>query len=226
MTFEETMKELESFGSEQTRKTYKRHGVNTEMFGVSYANLEKLRKKIKTDHALAEKLWASGNHDAKVLATMIADASLIDTKQLDAWSKELNNHVMTDGFAKLAGKSKHAQKKAEQWIKSKDELIASVGWSLIGMLAMGQNELDDAYFENHLSTVQDKIHMSKNRVRYSMNNALIGIGLRNNKLEKKALASAKKIGKVEVDHGETNCKTPDAAEYIAKAKQRGKQQTA
>ena len=32
-----------------------------------------------------------------------------------------------------------------------------------------------------------------------------------------ATAAAKRIGKVDVDHGETGCKTPDAAPYIAKA---------
>jgi hypothetical protein len=51
-----------------------------------------------------------------------------------------------------------------------------------------------------------------------MNNALIAIGTRNAKVEKKALEAAKMIGKVEVDHGETGCKTPDAAEYIKKAR--------
>ena len=49
-----------------------------------------------------------------------------------------------------------------------------------------------------------------------MNNALIAIGGRNAKLKKLALAAAKKIGKVEVDHGDTSCKTPDAAAYINK----------
>jgi hypothetical protein len=53
-----------------------------------------------------------------------------------------------------------------------------------------------------------------------MNGALIAIGLRNPRLEKKAVAAAKRIGKVEVDHGETSCETPDAAAYIAKAKAR------
>jgi hypothetical protein len=47
-----------------------------------------------------------------------------------------------------------------------------------------------------------------------MNNALIAIGCRNPTLTKRALAASKRIGKVEVDHGETGCKTPDAAEYI------------
>ena len=42
-----------------------------------------------------------------------------------------------------------------------------------------------------------------------MNGALISIGIRNAKLEKLAIAAAKRIGKVEVDHLETSCKTPD-----------------
>jgi hypothetical protein len=50
-----------------------------------------------------------------------------------------------------------------------------------------------------------------------MNSALIAIGIRNPKLQKLALAVAKEIGEVEVDHGDTSCKTPDAAEYILKA---------
>ncbi len=38
------------------------------MCGVSYANLEKLKKRIKMDHELAAHLWDTGNHDARILA--------------------------------------------------------------------------------------------------------------------------------------------------------------
>ena len=69
----EILAELESLGSEQARKTYRRHGVGENQFGVSYSALGKLKKRIKTDHELALKLWESGNHDARILATMIAD---------------------------------------------------------------------------------------------------------------------------------------------------------
>ena len=44
--------------------------------------------------------------------------------------------------------------------------------------------------------------------------------VRSPQLQKLALAAAKKIGKVEVDHGDTNCKTPDAVLYIEKASKR------
>jgi hypothetical protein len=49
-----------------------------------------------------------------------------------------------------------------------------------------------------------------------MNNALIAIGGRNEALRKQATAAAKRVGKVDVDHGDTACKTPDAVSYIEK----------
>ena len=61
-----------------------------------------------------------------------------------------------------------------------------------------------------------------NRVRYSMNSALIAIGMRNATLERKAIAAARRIGPIEVDHGETGCKTPDPIPYIQRAKARKK----
>ena len=53
-----------------------------------------------------------------------------------------------------------------------------------------------------------------------MNTALIAIGMRSLKLEPKAISAARKIGRIDVDHGETNCKTPDAEAYILKAGKR------
>jgi hypothetical protein len=45
---------------------------------------------------------------------------------------------------------------------------------------------------------------------------VIAIGCRSPALRKAALAAAKRIGKVDVDQGDTACKTPDAAGYIEK----------
>ena len=59
---------LEALGTAQNRKVYARHGVGEPMFGVSFAHLRKLGKKLRHDHDLARALWASGNHDARVLA--------------------------------------------------------------------------------------------------------------------------------------------------------------
>ena len=61
----EVLKELKAMGTAQNRKLYARHGIGTDMYGVSYANLTKLKKKIKRDHELALSLWASGNFEQR-----------------------------------------------------------------------------------------------------------------------------------------------------------------
>lgn len=217
MDFQTVMKRLEEMGTAQNRKVYARHGVGEKMFGVSFANLGKLQKQINVNHELAGQLWASGNHDAQVLATMVADPQALTDKQAEAWLKGFDNYTLSEMFGGLVAKSPLALKKAEKWHKSKDEWVASTGWRMIAQLALNKPELPDEYFDPYLEQIASGIHQQKNRVRYEMNGALIAIGLRNTALEKKAVAVAKKIGKVEVDHGQTGCKTPDAAEYIAKA---------
>jgi len=226
MTYSEVMKELKAAGTAQNRKIYTRHGVKKEMFGVSFANLNLLKKKIKVNHALARKLWASGNHDAMVLATMIAEPFEFQSAELDAWLQEVDSYVLTDMFSSLASRSSFLDNKAEKWIQSKDEWAGRAGWLLMTRVAMTSTDLPDSYFEKQLETIETSIHSSKNRVRDAMNTAVINIGLRNSKLEKKAIATAKNIGNVEVDHGETECKTPDAIEYIKKTKEYRKKQKA
>jgi 3-methyladenine DNA glycosylase AlkD len=145
MTARELLKELETLGNEQTRKTYKRHGVGDDVFGVSYAQLSKLQKRIRTNHELAISLWASGVHDGQIFATMIADPAKMTTSEIDTWAKDLSNYVLT-ALAGLVGKTPSARKKAEQWTKSKDEWLGSAGWQLIGGLARRDLDLPDSYF--------------------------------------------------------------------------------
>lgn len=78
----------------------------------------------------------------------------------------------------------------------------------------------NGFFEELVPMIEAKIHQSKNHARYAMSNALIAIGMRSAKLEKLAITAAKRIGTVEVDHGETNCKTPEAVAYIKRARAR------
>jgi 3-methyladenine DNA glycosylase AlkD len=83
MTLQDAMKQLKACGSEQYRKTWSRHGVQGDMFGVSYANLYKFQKQIKVDRELALQLWATDNHDARVLATLVADPNAVTDKQAE-----------------------------------------------------------------------------------------------------------------------------------------------
>ncbi len=216
----EILAELVSLGSEQTRKTYARHGVGANQYGVSYAALGKLKKRLKINHPLALSLWASGNHDARILALMIADPQGADSALLDQWVRDLDNYVISDALSAYVAATPLAQVAAEQWVQSGQEWIGATGWNAMAHLALHDSALPDAYFESYLDQITRDLHASKNRVRHCMNNALIAIALRSAALEAQAIAAAQQIGKVVVDHGQTNCKTPAAIPYIQKAKAR------
>jgi 3-methyladenine DNA glycosylase AlkD len=216
MTATETLQRLESLGKEQTRKTFARHGIAPPMFGVNYGDLEKVRKQIKKDQTLANQLWKSRNHDARILATMIADPSMLSVEDLSDWVKTADNSLQTHSVAQLASKTPSAKDAIQEWLASANPLTLIAGWTLVSLLAKDDASLPDSFFTPLLKAIEGGIHKAENDVRLCMNGTLIAIGRRNAELQKPALAAAKRIGKVEVDHGDTACKTPDAAEYIRK----------
>ena len=99
MTLKQALAALKKGGTAQNRKIYGRHGVTAEMFGVSYALQKKLAREAGTDHELAQGLWAFGNHDARILATMVCEPTKYTSRELDAMVRELGDYVLTDAFS-------------------------------------------------------------------------------------------------------------------------------
>lgn len=221
MDFSKVFKQLEGYGTEQNRNIYTRHGASGNMFGVSHANLKILKKQIGTNHDLAIKLWKSENMDARCLATMIADPHFFSKDEAKLWILDCNYYNLTDLLVNnLLFKTKFAQQLMEEYVRSQNEYEGRVGWKLLALFALKQNTLSDAYLLPYVSFIESKIHESKNRTKEAMNSALIAIGCRNSNLEKRCLQAADCIGAVQVDHGNTSCKTPDARDYILKVKNR------
>jgi len=211
------MAELEKLGTAQNVKVYRRHGAGENLFGVSFANLYKLQKKIGVNHSLAKELWESGNTDARILAALVADPAQMTAVLADMWMQDVRYHCLADYVARLVYKSPVAAQKLREWMNSPKEYYRQVGYDLFAHAVMDKNNLSDAECRKQLAIIEREIHRSANRARHAMNNALISIGIYRPPLRKEAIAAAKRIGKVEVDHGETSCKTPDAVAYIQKA---------
>ncbi|EEM95781.1 DNA alkylation repair protein [Bacillus thuringiensis] len=220
MLLEEVMQQLEEYGTEQNRKTYKNHGAKEPLFGVSFANLKLLKKKIKKDHDLAVELWETKNMDAMTLATYILDPKKITTEQLNSWIQDVDYYCLMDVLMTSICTSPIAIERMEEWTKSNDEWIGRAGWSLLANIAIKNKTLYDDFFFPYLEEIKENIHNEKNRKKEAMNSALIAIGIRNEDLERQAIEIASEIGKVEVDHGATSCKTLDAESYIKKARER------
>jgi 3-methyladenine DNA glycosylase AlkD len=216
MSLSEVMAILEKLGTEQTRKTWVRHGAQGPMFGVLFGELFKLMKRIDVDHELARELWATANVDARNLAMKIADPAAMMPDELDRWAIENPMRMCSLYVATLAAEGPHARDKAREWLNSSNERLRASGWTLLGRLS----DLDESFPEDQLlhsiDVIEKSIHSAPNEVKSEMNRALITLGGRSSELRKAALAAAKRIGKVAVDHGDTACKTPDVAETVEK----------
>jgi 3-methyladenine DNA glycosylase AlkD len=217
MDYQQVMTELKRLGTAQNIKIYKRHGAGDNLFGVSFANLNTLKKKIKLDHELALALWESGNTDAQTFATMIADPNRLTPSVADKWVKSIRYYLLSDLLAGLVARTPLAEKKMPQWMKAKAEFVRATGYTTLASMLTNGYDLSENDGRAILKTIEKEIHTSPNRARHSMNSALIAIGVYVPSLRDEVFATAQRIGKVEVDHGETSCKTPDAIAYISKA---------
>lgn len=216
MALSEVMTILERLGTEQTRKTWARHGAKGPMFGVLFGELFKLMKRIDVDHDLARELWATGNVDARNLAMKIADPLAMTSDELDRWAIENPMRMCGLYIATLAAEGPHARDKVREWLSSPNERLRATGWTLLGRLS----DLDESFPEDQLlrnvEVIEKSIHSAPTEVKSDMNRALITMGGRSAALKKAVLAAAKRIGEVTVDHGDTACKTPNVAEALEK----------
>ena len=210
----EVMGRLEAAGTAQNRKVYARHGAAEPMFGVSYADLGRIAKSIKTDHTLARQLWDSGNHDARVLALRVADPAAFDEPLARRWLSDVDNYILAEGLGGLCAQTSHARTLSDSWRDDPGEWPASVGWFIVTCTAEDEGVWSVEELKGLLAQIETEINERPNRVRHEMNGAMIVMALRDSGLRRSVLAAAGRIGPVRVDHGQTGCKTPEVASYV------------
>lgn len=221
MTLDQVMKLLASKGSEQTRKTLMRHGALEPLFGVKIGDMKPIVKQIKGDQALAMQLYDTGNSDAMYLAGLVADGGKMKRAQIERWVTQARWHMISGTTVPwVAAEHPEAIEIASKWIDSPEESIAVAGWATLSnvVTTTPDEKLPMKQVAALLDRVMKTIHTSPNRVRYVMNNFIICCGTYVAPLADKAVTAAKKIGRVEVDMGDTACQVPDAESYIIKSR--------
>jgi len=219
MTLNQVMSELAAKGSDATKKMLLKHGAKEPFFGVKVADLKVIQKKLKGDQALALKLYATGNGDAQYLAGLVVDGAKMTAAQLQAWADSASWNMVA-GFVVPWAASEHPDgfALAAKWIDSKNENVAVAGWKTLGALAtiVPDDRLPVKNFSALLDRVAKTMAGAPDDVRSAMNGFVIAAGTYVAPLGDKAIATARQLGRVEIDMGETACKVPDAEQYILK----------
>jgi 3-methyladenine DNA glycosylase AlkD len=173
-----------------------RYGINSKgTLGVPMPVLRKLAKEAGPSHELAAKLWASGIHEARILATLIDDPARVTGRQMDRWVSDLDSWDVCDQACQnLFRYTPPAFAKAAQWARARREFVRRAGFSLMAGLAVKARTAPDAQFEAFFPLIAEAAADDRNMVKKAVNWALRQIGKRNPTLCAKAIATAQEIG--------------------------------
>lgn len=187
--------ELRLLGSEENRAGMARFGINTEKaFGVSMAASRPLARKYRRRHDLAERLWATGFHEARILAALIDDPKLVTRRQMDSWAAEFNSWDLCDqACMKLFARTPFVAEKVAKWAKDKREFVRRAAFATIAGYAVHAKTAPDEEFLLFLALVEAHSNDQRNFVKKAVSWALRQIGKRNTTLHRPALALAEKL---------------------------------
>ncbi|MBP5429986.1 MAG: DNA alkylation repair protein [Elusimicrobiaceae bacterium] len=174
----------------------KRFGINTQ-FAVG-TPVTALRQIIKTlprpDQELADALWATQIHEARIMASMLADPLKMTRAQLDVWAKDLNSWDICDACAlNLFSRGNLPLKLAEHWIKKEQEFVRRAGFATLAVLAMPRAKTSDKDLLKMLPLIKNHAADPRPMVHKAVNWALRNIGKKNPRLTPYAVKCANEI---------------------------------
>jgi 3-methyladenine DNA glycosylase AlkD len=197
MGYEKILKELKRRANPANVAGMARYGINPKgTLGVPIPSLRALARRIGRDHALALRLWRSGIHEARILASMIDDPAAVTAAQMDSWAREFDSWDVCDQVCgNLFDKTRHAPRKAVQWAAWEGEFMRRAGFALMAALAWHDQEAANGVFTAFLPVIERFAFDDRNFVRKAVNWALRNIGKRNRALHRAAVASARRIAR-------------------------------
>jgi len=195
MQYEGIVKKLRASANPKNVAGMARFGINPKnTLGVSIPVLRKIAKEIGKDQSLAQELWKSGIHEARILAALVGEPGKLTEKQMDSWVKDFDSWDVCDQVcSNLFDKTPYAYKKAAIWSSNKREFIKRAGYVLMACLSVHDKRDDDKRFSEFFPLIVKGSTDERNFVKKAVNWALRQIGKRNASLNKEAVKTAKKI---------------------------------
>jgi 3-methyladenine DNA glycosylase AlkD len=197
MTRDEVIDWLERRGSKKNREGMARYGIPSERaFGVTMATMRVLAKRIGRDHELAARLWASGWHEARIMAAFIEEPALVTRAQMNAWAADFNSWALCDSVCmNLFDQVAFAYELAAKWSKARTEFVRRAGYALMASLAGHDRRAPDSRFLPFLPLIEEAGGDDRNFVKKGASWALRRIATRSPRLRVASLGLARRMAK-------------------------------
>ncbi|MGD0777217.1 MAG: DNA alkylation repair protein [Candidatus Solibacter sp.] len=161
-----------------------RYGISTAgTLGVPVAEIRRLARQAGRSHSLAAELWASGIHEARILATIVDEPSCVTRRQMNLWARDFDSWDVCDQACQnLFRYTPFAWTMAARWAAARPEFVRRAGFALMAGLAVKANAAPDEAFEALLPLIAAAATDPRNLVKKAVNWALRAIGKRNPRL--------------------------------------------
>ena len=143
---------------------------------------------------MAGLLWATGVHEARLLATMVADARQISESEIEKWVYQFDCWSICDSAClHLLWRTPFSWRKVREWSVAEPEYVRRAGFALLASLAVHDKDAPDRQFHMALRLIRQAATDERNYVRKAVNWALRQVGKRNAALRRKAIETAEKL---------------------------------
>jgi 3-methyladenine DNA glycosylase AlkD len=195
MQSRDILRELRSRADRSALDGMARFGINTKsaLGGISIPTLRSMAKRIGANHELAAELWASGVHEARLLAGMIDDPGKVTEDQMESWAADFDSWDLVDGICALFDRTPFAHSKPVEWSARPEEFVKRAAFSLMAELAVHDKTAGNEAFRAFFPIIEREAGDPRNFVRKAVNWALRQIGKRNLILNREAVEVARRI---------------------------------
>jgi 3-methyladenine DNA glycosylase AlkD len=189
------LRELRGLADPKVRANMAYFGVNVpKAHGISTPVLQQFARHIGKDHRLAQELWTTGIHEARILATFIGQPERITAAEMERWARDFNSWDIVDAACcYLYAHTKFAWKKAAEWSRRCEEFEKRAAFSLVAYLSYKDKDAGDARFVKFLRVIEREACDERNFVKKAVNWTLRNIGKRNVRLNREAIRVAERI---------------------------------
>ena len=195
MTYDEVITMLRASADESFREGMTRFGIAVDRaLGVHVPALRRIAKEAGCDHGLALRLFASGIHEAQILASMVADRRQFRPEDMDAWVADFDSWDVCDQCCmNLFRHVPYAYDKVREYAAVEREFTRRAGFALLATLAVGDKGTETSVFSDFFPLVEEYSHDVRPSIKKAVNWALRQIGKRNEVLRMQALEVAQRI---------------------------------
>ncbi|MDH3365547.1 MAG: DNA alkylation repair protein [Thermoplasmata archaeon] len=198
-TVEQVISELRSRANPKNVEGMARFGISSEnTLGISVTELRKVAKRLGKDHSLALELWASGIHEARILAAIIDEPARVTTEQMEDWAEAFDSWDVCDQATTcLFDRTPYAFDKAVEWSRRNEEFVKRAGFAMMAGLSVHDKTASDDVFVALLEHVKRESLDDRRYVKKAVNWSLRQIGKRNLRLNREAIQVAVEISKMD-----------------------------